>query len=395
MAEKKQYYCEKCNKTMAAEQFYTSNNLEKYEKSDGKLPQCKKCITMHVDNFNPDSFLWILQEVDVPWIPDEWDKLILKYGKDKSKMTGTTILGRYLSKMKLNQYKDYRWKDTAFLQEYAKNKLEQTMKLQGYDAASITMAVDRMSFDVPEGELREPDHPVLHLDPSDFEPAQPHFQQEEELDLGLSQEDITYLRLKWGKTYKQEEWVKLEQLYNEMCESYDIQTAGHIDTLKLICKTSLKANQLVDLGDVEGFQKMSKVYDTLMKSGKFTAAQNKAESGEFIDSIGELVELCEKEGYIERYYIDKPNDKVDATIKDMQKYTKTLIEKETNLSALIENAVKQNLKEDEDSSNSDGADIDVIFDDLEQELLDSDFEEFSEFLEQEELDTEELLEEEY
>lgn len=54
-----------------------------------------------------------------------------------------------------------------------------------------------------------------------------------------------------------------------MCESYDIQTAGHIDTLKLICKTSLKANQLIDLGDVEGAQKMIKVYDTLMKSGKF------------------------------------------------------------------------------------------------------------------------------
>jgi hypothetical protein len=29
---------------------------------------------------------------------------------------------------------------------------------------------------------------------------------------------------------------------------------------------------LVDAGDVEGFQKMSRVYDTLMKSGKFTAA---------------------------------------------------------------------------------------------------------------------------
>ena len=40
---------------------------------------------------------------------------------------------------------------------------------------------------------------------------------------------------------------------------------------------------------------MSKVYDNLMKSGKFTAAQNKAESGEFVDSIGELVALCEKE----------------------------------------------------------------------------------------------------
>jgi hypothetical protein len=96
--------------------------------------------------------------------------------------------------------------------------------------------------------------------------------------------------------------------------SYDVQGAGHIDTLKLVCKTSLKANQLIDIGDIEGFQKMSKVYDNLMKSGKFTAAQNKAESGEFVDSIGELVALCEREGFIPRYYIDEPNDKVDRTL---------------------------------------------------------------------------------
>jgi hypothetical protein len=62
---------------------------------------------------------------------------------------------------------------------------------------------------------------------------------------------------------------------------------------------------------------MQKAYDSLMKAGKFTAAQNKAESGEYVDSISELVELCEKQGYIERFYVDDPNDKVDATIKDM------------------------------------------------------------------------------
>jgi hypothetical protein len=38
----------------------------------------------------------------------------------------------------------------------------------------------------------------------------------------LTQEDIIYLRLKWGKSYKPEEWVRLEQLYEEMMSSYDI-----------------------------------------------------------------------------------------------------------------------------------------------------------------------------
>jgi hypothetical protein len=169
--------------------------------------------------------------------------------------------------------------------------------------------------------------------------------------------------------------------------SYDIQTAGHIDTLKLICKTSLKANQLLDLGDIDGAQKMIKMYDGLMKSGKFTAAQNKAEQGEFVDSVGELIELCEKQGYIERYYIESPNDKVDFTIQDMQRYTRTLIEEETNLSSMIELALKQNAREDEDSSNNTESDIvdDVELDieDLEKQIKDTDFEEFNEFLEAE------------
>ena len=374
------YYCEKCNRTMGADQFYGSNNLEKYP--DGKLKQCKKCITMHVDNWNPDTYLWILQECDVPYIPDEWNKLLAAYARDNKKISGMTILGRYLSKMKLKQYKDYRWKDTEFLQELANNKIEQAMKKQGYGAAEIAQAIEKASFPIPDKELQQP----VYTDIPEFAagPSEDYFasQQDSDFDDDLTDEDRTYLRLKWGKTYKPEEWIRLEQLYNEMMDSYDIQSAGHIDTLKLICKTSLKANQLIDIGDIEGFQKMSKVYDALMKSGKFTAAQNKAESGEYVDSISELVELCEKQGYVERFYIDEPNDKVDETIKDMQRYTKTLIERETNLSALIEQAVKQNMQEDaEDKEDTD----EIIFDDIdevEKELTDNDFVDFNDFIEE-------------
>jgi hypothetical protein len=30
---------------------------------------------MHVDNFDPDTFLWILKELDVPWVPYFWNKI--------------------------------------------------------------------------------------------------------------------------------------------------------------------------------------------------------------------------------------------------------------------------------------------------------------------------------
>ena len=381
MAEKKQYYCKKCNRTMAEDQFYGSNNLDKYP--EGKLDICKKCITMHVDNWNPETYVWILKECDVPYVPDEWMKLLESYGRDKSKVTGMTILGRYLSKMKLKQYKDYRFKDTEFLQELADSKLEQTMKRQGYGAAEIAVAVEKNKVIVPEGGFVEP----VYTEPV----VEDYFAQqsggEEDFVDDLTEEDRTYLRLKWGRAYKPEEWVKLEQLYEEMMNSYDIQGAGHIDTLKLICKTSLKANQLIDMGDIEGFQKMSKVYDSLMKSGKFTAAQNKAENGEFVDSVGELIELCEKQGYIERFYIEQPNDKVDLTIADMQRYTRTLIEEETNLSNMVEIALKQIQKEDEEAENNEELDIiddDIIdLEDIEKTLKDEDFTEFEEFLEDE------------
>ena len=382
------YYCEKCNKTMLADQFYGTNNLDKYP--DGKLRQCKKCMSMHVDNFNPDTYLWILQECDVPYIPEEWNKLLASYGKDRSKLTGLSILGRYLSKMKLKQFRDYRWEHTEHLQEVANKKMEETMKRQGYDAVEIHQAISQATVPIPqvvEQPKYEENNPFLATGDEDYFAEMNGGNAADDFVDDLTEEDKTYLRLKWGKTYKPEEWVRLEQLYEEMMASYDIQGAGHIDTLKLVCKTSLKANQLIDIGDIEGFQKMSKVYDSLMKSGKFTAQQNKAETGDFVDSIGELIELCEKQGYIERYYIESPKDRVDLTIADMQRYTKTLVEEETNLSIMVEKALRDIEKEDEaNAENTEDMiidDIDLSLEDLEKTLKDQDYVDFQEFLDEE------------
>jgi hypothetical protein len=139
---------------------------------------------------------------------------------------------------------------------------------------------------------------------------------------------------------------------------------------------------LIDIGDVEGFQKMSKVYDSLMKSGKFTAQQNKAESGEFVDSISELVEICEKQGFIPRYYIDTPNDKVDETLADLKFYTRTLVTEEMNLGNLIENAIKEMAKEEAKEEDEDLEDEIMTLDDIDH-LKDEDFEAYTDFLEDE------------
>ena len=334
------YYCEKCNRTMNGESFYTSNNLDKYP-NDGKLSQCKKCITMHVDNWNPETYLWILQEVDVPYVPDEWNKLLATYGKDRAKLTGMSILGRYLSKMKLKQYKEYRWEHTQHLQDLANKKIEETMKRSGYDREQIDEALLKATFSVPEGGLIPP--PPPSQDTWDGPTADNTIGQQVELELisDLTDEDRRYLCLKWGKTYRPDEWIRLEELYEQMVNSYDIQQAGDINTLKLACKSSLKANQLLDLGDIDGAQKATKMYESMMKAGKWTAQQNKGENSDIIDSIGELVAICERDGFIPKYYVDGPKDKADRVLQDMQIYTKELIENESGLNVMMERAVVQ------------------------------------------------------
>lgn len=392
MAEKKTYYCERCGRTMVANEFYTSRNREKYP-NDGKLSLCKKCVTAHVDNWDPSTFIPILQEIDVPYVKPEWDTLLERYGTDASKITGMTIIGRYLSKMKLNQWKDTTWKDTEKIAADLERKARLAMEERGLTEEEIAaqLAVDRTParpepVEVAASGDEEPTtgFPQIIEEPDEFEDQ-------------LSEEDKLYLKLKWGKGYRAEEWVKMEQLYEDMMASYDIQSAGHKDTLKMICKTSLKANQLLDCGDIDGFQKMSKAYDTLMKSGKFTAAQNKGETGEYIDSIGELVALCEKEGFIPRYYTDGPQDKVDRVLEDLQGYTRALINDEANLGNMIENSMKEieNDRKREAETNEDDEDDtsfeEHLFSDAALEITDQDFEEFNELEESLEALDEEFL----
>ena len=110
---------------------------------------------------------------------------------------------------------------------------------------------------------------------------------------------------------------------------------------------------------------MTKMYDGLMKSGKFTAAQNKGMNGDYVDSVSELVAICESEGFIPRYYTDGPQDKVDSTLIDLQNYTRTLVTEEMNLGNLIEAALKQIEydKEKERQEGAEAADDDDLFED--------------------------------
>ena len=64
---KDKFYCKKCGKWMGENSFFTY-------KDGSKTEMCKECLTMH---------------------------------KDPSKLKSSSVFGRYLSKMKLKQWKQY------------------------------------------------------------------------------------------------------------------------------------------------------------------------------------------------------------------------------------------------------------------------------------------------
>ena len=172
-----------------------------------------------------------------------------------------------------------------------------------------------------------------------------NFMSEEELPdpaLDLTQDDKVYLAMKWGRLYKPNEWIELEKKYNEMMNSFDIQDSDTTGTLILICKTYLKMNQAIDCGDMEGYGKLSRVYDSLRKSAKFTAAQKKEQKEDYVDSVGALVAMCEREGgFIPRFATDIPQDKVDATLQDMNNYIKKLVTQDLGFGQQIEDSLKK------------------------------------------------------
>ena len=332
------------------------NENQFYTYKDGRKTElCKKCLTMHVDNFNPDTFLWLLEKMDVPYVPNEWNVLRDRaYEKDPNKMNGMSVFGKYLSKMKLKQWKDYGWEDSEKLQALEEEKKkaliihnEQNKEnwKQKYENGEISEAEYKTMTSVPLQAASQIPGVLIGSIGANNPFNEVNFISQEELPdptEELTDDDKVYLAMKWGRMYTPREWIELEQSYDEMMNSFDIQDADTINTLMFICKTKLKMNQALDSADIEGFQKLSKVYNDLRKSAKFTAAQNKEEKKDFVDCVGNLVAYCEKEGgAIPKYELKTDLDIVDTVINDLKRYIKDLIYEDKALASQIENYLKK------------------------------------------------------
>lgn len=336
--------CSNCHRYYFPKDFYQ-------DKEGRPMHKCKKCLASLIDLNSRSTVLSILKEVDAPFIPEEWNILRERYEYSTNKAgaqirnpnANQSVLGRYLGKMKLMQFKDYTFADTPRFTE-------------SYDS---DVKKERDDFFLEFNSLL--DKGMTTTEVMEFLLGRAKPKVEEDKSAEMKRRQTVALQQKWGESYTPEELVKLETFYGEMHGSYDITTASHEDYLKQICKISMRMHSLIEAGMYDEYKKLSDIYDRMMKSAKFTASQERVED-RYVDSISEMVRICEEKGFIPVYHVNEPQDIVDVTLRDFENYVKNLVAKELNLDSLIEKGLELIKLDQEKEAIAENVD-DLLFDD--------------------------------
>ena len=276
------YTCDKCGKKLADRNFYTYRDGQKCE-------LCKPCLTMHIDNKDPDTYEWILKKLDFPYIPDEWNMLYDRaYARNPYKITGMTVIGKYLAKMRIKQYMGKGYADSEEIIASRKKDVKESAHVnfeevkEAYERGEITEAQLRTYGGVSQIEevLGKPEPPPgtdlsganqssTHIPRIDGKVDKDLVEGIPNIEHELTKDDKIYLATKWGLLYEPEEWVRLEKLHQE----YSKKGSTRPDVVKMICKTSLKMEQAIDNNDYDSYNKLSRTYDQMTKSANFTDLQ--------------------------------------------------------------------------------------------------------------------------
>lgn len=181
----------------------------------------------------------------------------------------------------------------------------------------------------------------------------------------LGEQQKLELQAKWGASYDEEDLAYLENLFNGMLATQNVNGALQKDQAIKLCKISLEIDSRIREG--ADFDKMLKSYDSLIKAADFTP-KNVKNVNDF-DSVGELFKWLEKRGWKNRFYDNVTRDIVDETIKNFQAFNQRLYTNESGIGDEISKRI-ENLKTVARMENSYDTSIDADLDKYENEGYD-------------------------
>ena len=257
--------CAHCAGSFGTEGFAPTRSLFYPE---GVIPICNDCIDKMIDaELGNWQFIdKLCQMADIPFIPKEWENI--------SEMNKTGAFYTYASVFLNSEYDGIGWSDY----------FEAFRRLR--DAGKI----------------------------------------EDELPM-LSDDKRARLKKIWGAGYDDEALEYLDNLYQGLLSTQNINGKLQMDQAQKICKMSLEIDRRIEEG--ADFDKLLTSYDKLVKAAEFTP-KNVKNINDF-DTFGEAAKWMEKNGWRNRFYDNVTRDVVDETIKNFQNFVQRLYTNESNI----------------------------------------------------------------
>lgn len=269
--------CNRCGGTFAPSNFAPTKSIFY---PDGALPICNDCIELYLVevDFDWGEVNKLCQYADIPFVPREWERL--------HEMNGDKTFPIYAEVFAQSEYEDLGWSD--YFEAY------KTLKASG-----------ELDDELP----------------------------------GIADQKRRKLQERWGANYDDEALRYLENLYNGLMTTQNVNGALQIDQALKICKMSYEID--CRIRESSDFDKILASYDRLVKAAEFTP-KNVKNINDF-DSVGELIKWLEKRGWKNQFYDNVPRDIVDETMKNFQAFNQRLYTNESGIGEQITERIN-NLK---------------------------------------------------
>ena len=281
IARRRSFALKQCNRCGAAQTPESFAPTKSIFYADGALPICNSCISDHLISVDFD---WrevdkLCQWADIPFVPREWERL--------HAMNGDNVFAAYAEVFAQTEYEGLGWDDYY--------KAFKELKASGDIGDELPIIADQKRKQLQE---------------------------------------------RWGANYDDEALRYLENLYNGLMTTQNVNGALQVDQAIKICKMSYEIDNRIREG--ADFDKLLASYDKLVKAAEFTP-KNVKNINDF-DSVGELIKWLEKRGWRNTFYDDVTRDIVDETIKNFQNFNQRLYTNESGIGEQITeriNALKQ------------------------------------------------------
>lgn len=261
--------CSRCNAPQTPESFAPTKSIFY---ADGALPICNSCIESYLEDVDFD---WgevnkLCQYADIPFVPKEWERM-----RD---LNGSKAFPKYAEVFAQSEYEDLGWS------EY-------------FEAFRALKASGELDDELP----------------------------------GIADKKRQQLQERWGANYDDEALRYLENLYNGLMTTQNVNGALQVDQALKICKMSYEIDCRIREG--ADFDKLLSSYDKLVKAAEFTP-KNVKNINDF-DSVGELIKWLEKRGWHNTFYDDVSRDIVDETMQNFQAFNQRLYTNESGIGEQI------------------------------------------------------------